>query len=325
MKITCDSCGAKYQVADEKVKNKVFKIRCKRCEHVIVVRGNEHSSDAVAEEHSAAPADDDLDATRQVSVPVRDESVGGSTQWHIVIDGKQVGPSTPEDIAGYLGRGEVTADAFVWREGMGEWAKLSSVDEFQHLFASSQDSEEAVDRGSQSFEQPPSASEDFGGNEDDDVMASNHAPAEDAGLFSAVDAGQHADPRVSSSSQLTGQRNENSVLFSLDALSDDAGVPRDVQNTGGTDGSGLIDISMLGTSGAADSADDMFGGGGGGGGAVRATVGFGAGFRGATFLDFRVRRRRTFLFFGLAATCFLAVTAGAAEAAAAVFPSAETG
>ena len=66
-------------------------------------------------------------------------------------------------------------------------------------------------------------------------------------------------------------------------------------------------------------------GGGGGGGAVRATVGFGAGFRGATFLDFRVRRRRIFLFFGLAATCFLAGTAEAAEAAADVFPSAEAG
>src|SRR5690606_22445969 len=29
MKIVCDSCGAKYSIADEKVAGKVFKIRCK--------------------------------------------------------------------------------------------------------------------------------------------------------------------------------------------------------------------------------------------------------------------------------------------------------
>ncbi|MBW2212228.1 MAG: zinc-ribbon domain-containing protein, partial [Deltaproteobacteria bacterium] len=29
MKIVCDSCGAKYSIADEKVAGKIFKIRCK--------------------------------------------------------------------------------------------------------------------------------------------------------------------------------------------------------------------------------------------------------------------------------------------------------
>ena len=40
MKIVCDNCGAKYSIADEKVAGKVFKIRCKKCTHVIVVRGD---------------------------------------------------------------------------------------------------------------------------------------------------------------------------------------------------------------------------------------------------------------------------------------------
>src|SRR5580693_608771 len=39
MKIVCDSCGTKYSIADEKVRGKVFKIRCKKCSHIIVVRG----------------------------------------------------------------------------------------------------------------------------------------------------------------------------------------------------------------------------------------------------------------------------------------------
>ena len=41
MKIVCDSCGTKYSIADEKVRGKVFKIRCKKCSHIIVVRGGE--------------------------------------------------------------------------------------------------------------------------------------------------------------------------------------------------------------------------------------------------------------------------------------------
>ena len=40
MKIVCEACQAKYSIADEKVRGKVFKIRCKKCSHVIVVRGS---------------------------------------------------------------------------------------------------------------------------------------------------------------------------------------------------------------------------------------------------------------------------------------------
>ena len=39
MKIVCEACQAKYSIADDKVRGKVFKIRCKKCSHVIVVRG----------------------------------------------------------------------------------------------------------------------------------------------------------------------------------------------------------------------------------------------------------------------------------------------
>ena len=122
MKIVCDSCGAKYQVADEKVKNKVFKIRCKRCENVIIVRGGEVTSSAAADVAQAQQqaSDESLEKTRQAAFAAGDESVNEGVHWHIVVDGQQVGLKTAEDIAGYLGRGEVTADAFVWREGMGD-------------------------------------------------------------------------------------------------------------------------------------------------------------------------------------------------------------
>ena len=55
MKIVCDSCGTKYSIADEKVRGKVFKIRCKKCSHIIVVRGTNEA--AAAATPAVAPSD----------------------------------------------------------------------------------------------------------------------------------------------------------------------------------------------------------------------------------------------------------------------------
>src|SRR5215831_10708743 len=45
MKIQCQSCQAKYTIADEKVLGKVVKIRCKKCSSTIVINGNEQRAD----------------------------------------------------------------------------------------------------------------------------------------------------------------------------------------------------------------------------------------------------------------------------------------
>src|SRR5260221_8482729 len=46
MKIQCQSCQAKYTIADEKVLGKIVKIRCKKCGATIVINGNETASSA---------------------------------------------------------------------------------------------------------------------------------------------------------------------------------------------------------------------------------------------------------------------------------------
>src|SRR3569623_2144817 len=38
MKFVCERCHTKYSIADEKVRGKVLKVRCKSCENVITVR-----------------------------------------------------------------------------------------------------------------------------------------------------------------------------------------------------------------------------------------------------------------------------------------------
>lgn len=66
MKFQCDSCQASYKIADEKVGTRGVKVRCKKCEYVIIVRP------AHLEQAANSPA---VDVERNVEAPV-DETRG---------------------------------------------------------------------------------------------------------------------------------------------------------------------------------------------------------------------------------------------------------
>ena len=83
MKIVCESCAAKYSIADEKVAGRVFKIRCKKCGAAIVVRGDQGASEAPP----AAAAGFDY---------------GGEAVWHAVVDGEQQGPFAPSQLGSMI-------------------------------------------------------------------------------------------------------------------------------------------------------------------------------------------------------------------------------
>ena len=100
MKIVCESCGAKYSIADEKVAGKVFKIRCKKCSAVIVVKGDQPQAGA--------------ESTRVFDY-------GGDAVWHVVVGGEQQGPFAPRQIGELLAEGKIDWEAYVWREGMEGW------------------------------------------------------------------------------------------------------------------------------------------------------------------------------------------------------------
>src|SRR5689334_17273962 len=126
MKIVCEACQAKYSISDDKVRGKAFKIRCKKCSHIIVVRST--SSMPTADGSSAAQLPISEGSGLQSGV-----TTGGPTSennWHIVVEGEQVGPLSPSDVRARLSRGEVTGETFIWREGMTDWLKISAVPEF---------------------------------------------------------------------------------------------------------------------------------------------------------------------------------------------------
>ena len=100
MKIVCDACAAKYSIADDKVKGKVFKIRCKKCSNIIVVRGTAGAAD----EPAAGPYDQketrvyDYGSQDAGAAPPADDAV-----WHVVIDQEQIGPISVADVQARAG------------------------------------------------------------------------------------------------------------------------------------------------------------------------------------------------------------------------------
>ena len=116
MKIICDSCGAKYSIADEKVQGKVFKIRCKKCSEVIVVEGtNQAGAQSGGDDYSAA------------------YETGGAAEWYVVLDGERVGPITPEEVEAYFTAGQLHSESYVWKDGLDDWVMLETLSEFAHI------------------------------------------------------------------------------------------------------------------------------------------------------------------------------------------------
>lgn len=125
MKIVCGACGAKYSIADEKVQGKVFKIRCRKCSNVIVVKGTNDGADSSS---GAMDASHSSPVASGYGAPT-----GAAPEWYVVIDGEQAGPLTVDDIAAHVSSGRVQADSYVWKDGMSDWVALSTVDAFAHL------------------------------------------------------------------------------------------------------------------------------------------------------------------------------------------------
>jgi predicted Zn finger-like uncharacterized protein len=278
MKITCQSCQAKYNVADDKVQGKIVKIRCRKCGATIVAQGNGGGTNGTASRGPTPPA-----------------AGGDDVQWHVNLGGES-DPRTMtlrELIDGY-NTGVVTQETFIWTDGMDDWKPLSEVDAVVsalHADAASADAAPAsvampepaapeptfqasAPAAGESIQPPyeaPTTIAAFG------MQAQAEAPAEpkraavkrearSRDLFASrvasedVQTSAPATPHLMSSAgggggasasadagKLTGERNENSVLFSLAVLTKEQGdadeKPAPAKNVG--EDSGLIDLKAL--------------------------------------------------------------------------------
>ena len=281
MKIVCDACQAKYSIADEKIQGKAFKIRCKKCNHIIVVKpGGEGAAASPAS--SAAAVEKPQAAAPAPAAEAPAAELGG---WHVVVDGEQVGPLTEAEVKDRLRAGKINSDTLVWKEGFADWMQLSTVPEMTALLA--RITRNPVGKsGTREPARPSSsmravaAAAPAAAEADPFAAPTVITPAGTADLFASVTAqsavpapvtpapsspflfggaspAQPAEQIViknpgngAGGTQLTGQRNENSVLFSLSNLealavpSHSAGI-RPPSGSSTTEGSGLIDIRSM--------------------------------------------------------------------------------
>lgn len=241
MKIECDKCGAKYSIADEKVRGKTFKIRCKKCSNVIIVRDKAATSGAASS--GAVEAAD--------------------PGWHLAINGETMGPIPEAEVRQRYQAGEIDRETSVWQEGFEDWVALSEVPTFADL--PERLAEQPASGGIGGLGGPDPLESPFAGaNQQLGSAAAIGGLGAGLGSMGSESLGGFGSSGGGGSSRLTGQRNENSVLFSLDSLQSLAtgrgaaspSVPGNarigtrglatVAPTASSERSGLIDIRALG-------------------------------------------------------------------------------
>jgi predicted Zn finger-like uncharacterized protein len=162
MKFTCDSCGAQYMISDDKVGPNGVKVRCKKCQHVVLVRRPADAAPAVAPAPTASAAEGsgldaelgqafdsmlggappaaaapspDLQSTQlmseedaaRIAAAAPAGGTNAASDWYVAIGESQVGPLPLPEVKRKWEAGEVGPDSLVWKPGMSDWQALSSV------------------------------------------------------------------------------------------------------------------------------------------------------------------------------------------------------
>lgn len=222
MKLSCPSCGAKYSIADEKVHDRLAKIRCRKCSATIIIDGkveppNVYTSDT---QHGATAPDAGGDAMGGAPTDV------GPGEYSVDFGDQDQRTMSVAQIIQAYNAGQISADTFVWTEGMGDWVPISQVPEISGMLnAAAAVSAPRISDAPKRVSEPPraaartgagrgSATDLFGGietagSEEDVQTSAPHAPPAAAPMGGGA----------------TGARNESSVLFSLSALTASAGPP----------------------------------------------------------------------------------------------------
>jgi predicted Zn finger-like uncharacterized protein len=219
MKVSCQACGAKYTIADEKVRGRKVKIRCKSCGTPIVVDG-QSSQPPEASAAAAAPAA----GTPAPAAAAAASPAASGPPWSVNLsDTDQRTMTTQEIVAGWKA-GVVTSDAFVWRDGMGDWVAILECADLKGLLPAPGAAAAAGTPFGPTIVTAPAVSAPAaqarlagGGRGGVDLFDATDGPEEEDVATSAPHLPM-AGGSAYGDDKMTGARNENSVLFSLDSL-----------------------------------------------------------------------------------------------------------
>ena len=270
MKITCQTCQSKYTVSDEKVQGKTVKIKCRKCGATILVNSSGATTTAAG-------------AGEPVSISTTAGELGVSFLVNVA-EGDQRTMSLVEVVDAYNGS-VITADTYVWSDGMGDWQPLGQVESIVSALNSGA-AAAAVAPEPAAYAPPepaayapaPYAAAPFAAAAAAPVPAaepshraaarretSRRGPDLFGGGMAAEEVATSApafNGRAPSPMASSGQREENSMLFSLSALTAKA-PPSGMGSSGSSktsasgDDSGLIDLKAL-ADGAGSSAPSNY-------------------------------------------------------------------
>lgn len=150
MNFSCDKCQRRYSIADEKVRGKTVKVRCKHCQNVISVEGPpaevEESTRVVSladvERLRAQAAADapGVSSAPAAQTPWEDEPTRAappreaSAPWFVMVRNEQQGPLDEAALRELVASGAVNARSYFWQQGMADWQRGSELPELAHLF-----------------------------------------------------------------------------------------------------------------------------------------------------------------------------------------------
>lgn len=229
MKISCPACAAKYSIADEKVSDRLAKIRCRKCNATIVIDGKANPPSV----YTAAG-----EATTEASDDAGDSQAAGLQFTVDFGEGDQRTMSVPEIVAAY-NASQITQDTYLWADGFADWKPLAEVEEIVAALNSGAAAPAPAAAPWASAAASPArtaartaarapAPDLFGGIDaaggEEDVATSAPEHSSGAGR-SGGGGGLGLGSAGSSGGSGTGARNESSVLFSLSALTSAASRP----------------------------------------------------------------------------------------------------
>jgi predicted Zn finger-like uncharacterized protein len=278
VKISCPACAAKYSIADEKVQDRLAKIRCRKCGTTIVIDGkvappNVYAADAAAGsavDAAHADAHSEIEAGGAALAPPAPAAADASGSPSYTVDFGENDQRTMAlaEIVDAYNAGQITAETYLWADGFADWTPLADVPEVVEALHAATSSPAAAGPEAQLGEAPFG----FPGAGEPAAPAAQPAPAAQApraaaravqarssDLFGGIaTAGSEEDVAARAAREAaapapvaaTGARNESSVLFSLSALTSAAGPskpssPKSSTSTAKKDDSGLIDLKAL--------------------------------------------------------------------------------
>jgi predicted Zn finger-like uncharacterized protein len=155
MKFNCPQCNKPYLIADERVRGKILKIRCKNCSTVITVRegmeqggpGGRRAKPPGAGGRGRAPSEaEPMELSgrdlRRPETPQRLSSVmlevdedalpPPDDEWYVSVDGVQDGPFSLERAREWVASRGSEDEIYCWRDTFADWLPVEDVPELQN-------------------------------------------------------------------------------------------------------------------------------------------------------------------------------------------------